>query len=419
MNMDAPINVNQTRIGSYVVKTVVRYDFIPPEIRKHKSFIARIALKKKHTLIFRSKKDQHILELIFLTIANYPDQLKYQTLNIKHLSTILDNPALVVNLLLKFGFNYLPNNVHLLKFFGVEIFLRYEKELFNLVREKKIDLALLQYVICACFLTDEEHIKKRFEWHESLGMFQQNRNNNQYVSWKDRTLLEKIETARIMKEVCQVQHIDDFLNICFIFNDHDKSGNNNGAKVFELYLFNNNGKQLNIIRRNEQNLNLNVIIDGFQKKWSPFLEQNSMKHFNTICSSIASTNDTKRLNFLKTFALCAHLCLMQCDKREDNPKNASDMSTWSTFQHDQIHYRELCSLFYKYEKLLNNVSKVYVDRVFTLQTSKNSSKTQGEDYIKTVVQPKARRLIRSKNICKYIKENLLCKNSNYVWRCLL
>lgn len=59
-----------------------------------------------------SNKDEKILQVICQTIGNYPDQIQYQTLNVKNLCKILENPALALDTFLKFVFDYTPNKLY-------------------------------------------------------------------------------------------------------------------------------------------------------------------------------------------------------------------------------------------------------------------------------------------------------------------
>lgn len=72
------------------------------------------------------------MQIILQTIGNHPDELKYQKLNVKSLSKILNNPVLALNTLVKFAFDYTPRKIYL-QFIGIPRFYKNEKEIHDLI----------------------------------------------------------------------------------------------------------------------------------------------------------------------------------------------------------------------------------------------------------------------------------------------
>ena len=120
------------------------------------------------TPVMYSIKDEKILQLIFETIGKYPDELKYQRLNVKNLSRILDNPALTLNLLLKLAFNYTPGKSYL-KFIGVN-----EDAIEKMLNAATLRHALAQCAVRACSRTDKDNPcilnAEKDQTHQSLLM---------------------------------------------------------------------------------------------------------------------------------------------------------------------------------------------------------------------------------------------------------
>ena len=111
-----------------------------------------------------SNKDDKILHVIFETIGDYPDELKYQRLTAKHLSKIFNNPVLALDLLCKFGFEYSVNKKYL-QFIGIAT------EIYHLLHEETISFVVKQCILRACFRVDKD-TRETFDSNiKSFGVF--------------------------------------------------------------------------------------------------------------------------------------------------------------------------------------------------------------------------------------------------------
>ena len=153
------------------------------------------------------------MQVIFQSIGDHPDQLKYQILNVKNLSKILSDAESSLNLLLKFAFNYTSNQRHL-KFIGAAKWVENQDAIEQMLKAGKIRLRLAQCAIRACFRTYKD-TREVFDMDipsYALGVFMAIKygcNNRDKIEWKSRTLSDKIEAAFYHKEVYNLKNIYD------------------------------------------------------------------------------------------------------------------------------------------------------------------------------------------------------------------
>ena len=112
------------------------------------------------------------MQVIFEQIVQYPHELKYQRLNVKNLSNILDNCALSLDLLVKLGFKYTPNKSKL-TFVGMA---RY------IAHTRRLPLILVQLAMHA-------HIKKTQEKSTAQQTIQ-NQSDNTNMNSNDQPQLQ-------------------------------------------------------------------------------------------------------------------------------------------------------------------------------------------------------------------------------------
>ena len=351
-----------------------------------------------------SDKDEKILLVIFQQIGNYPDELKYQRLNVKNLSNILDNCALSLLLLIKFGFKYAHNKSQL-RFIGVEQYMYHRDEIIALLHAKIMGFFLAQAAIRACFRADKETRQTFDSDTPPFGRFRTVEpvlvQNNQvfYTSWENRTMSYKTQTTLCFKEMCNLNSFDDLFDLHF----QVKCRFTNKFKTRHMYVFNNQGLLFENINWDGMDID-KLIYDSYRicQRYPQVLAQ-----IEQLCSVFFTTThkDENKINFFKK-------CLYFFKYLFENLNKDG-----------QKFYYDLLLALRKHEYLSNKLSNVCVNQIRELMiANKYQSRDNVIEQINSIVKPMTERTEKSKKICKYIKNSILSKNENsvgYVWTCLL
>ena len=358
-----------------------------------------------------SDKDEKILCVILETIGNNPDELKYQRLNVKNLSNILNNCALSLDLLIKFGFKFTHKKSQL-TFIGVAQYMYHEHKINDLLYAKKLQFVLVQAAIRACFRANKD-TRQMFDSDSApLGIFKiwepYSSQNNQkfYTSWDNRKLSEKIDTTLRFKEMCNLNSFDDYFALHFV----SKCPETKKFTKLHLYVFNNQGIEFESIEWDRMDID-KLIYDFYRKCHNAIELPQLLVKFDQICSVFLSTTDKdeNKINFFKKCVFFLDHCFAIYDQR------------WHYYQK---FYYDLVSTLHKYEYLLNKVSNDCGYQIWKLMTLKGSQCTDDviEKYMNNIVKPMAERIQKSQKICKYIKNSMLSQKENsvdYAWKCLL
>ena len=351
-----------------------------------------------------SVKDEKIVQVIFQTIGDYPDEPTYQTLNVQNLKKILDNPALSLDLIRTLGFEYINfTNKMYLKFKGVSLYIDNEDKIQNMVQTEKISLMLFQYVLRACFRANKE-TKKTFDMNTmQMGVFFSRYSipdNSENTRWENYTMSDKHQKTLCVKELCNVKHFSDWHKVSIIVGD-----NTGSKKHYNLTVLNNSGTYS--VGMNWDEIDINTLmfdINNFAK-----IHKNNID--DTVSRIITTAKKYKQpIDFVKKslhffrlyvildsiFEVCASF----------GSKHAHSVQT---------ERYQLLSILRKHESVLPT-SQYLGDNIFVRGLSPSH-----QYYVQNIFEPHAYRLKQSKKTCKKIKKKIFSKDSkhNYVWRCLL
>lgn len=341
-----------------------------------------------------SSRDDKILQEIFKTIGDHPDELQYQTLNVTNLRKIFKNRQASLALLLKFGFNYTANKVYL-KYVGMS------NEIADLLSEERISLLTKQYIIRACFRTDTDTRKTFDSDTPAFGVFYMKKSNcntsHRNVLWKNRSSSDKIQGALCGKEICKLQSILDSCYVrgileCIKYDNNNYDSINYRSASWQLYVFNNNGCFFRDIDWNE--INIKKLMNDCS-----FNENNRFFRSSPIVSLLLM-QDKNIVNFCKKFFYFLNLFIKQSEKYVTQ-SHLVQQENW-----------ELLSILNKHESLFNKVSGRCIRHIAL--TLHNESEV--EEYINNVVKAKAKRLKQSKRRCKLINKS---QDTLPQWRCLM
>ena len=347
--------------------------------------------------LYCTEKDEKIMQVIFETIGNHPDKSTNQILNVRNLKKILDNPALLLDLLRILGFEYTTTNKIHLKFIGVSLFIANEHLIHKMVQEEKISLILFQHVLRACFRTNE-NTRRIFDSNtQPMGAYISSyyiSDHRDYIPWENRTMSDKIQKTLCVQELCNVKHFSDWHRISFTMT-HAKTGR---QKQYDLTVFNNNGKCFKDIDWDAKGINE--------------LVSNASNAFNNVfdnhVSNIIKLAETYQhpVDFVKRSIYFLKECLMDSLCKEDASYGSS-------------HAYSLQKARYQLLSMLRKHESVFTASQYYLANICRQSKRQ--DYIESTIEPKVYRLNESKKTCQKIQKTILSKDSkhSYVWRCLL
>ena len=343
-------------------------------------------------------------------IGNHPDELKYQRLHVKNLSKILNNCALSLDLLIKFGFKYTLNKSQL-TFIGATQYISHEDKIIELLYARKLRWIVVQAAIRACFRADIDTRETFDSDTPPYGVFiipkYLNQNNRVFnSSCENRKLSNKTQTTLRVKEMYHLNSFEDIFEHHFLI----KSPDTKQIKKMQVYVFNNQGQFFKYIDWDEMDIDKSIY-DCLRKRESD--------HQFIIKDFLSTTH--KDENKRKFFKKCVHF-LYDCHKHHFNHAHftSSDLQRCYYFQK---YYYDLLSILHKYDYLLKEVSKFCVWHIDKNMRISIYPCTHAIDrYMNRIVKPMIERLKKSKKRCKYIKNSMLSNKENSVdcvWRCLL